>query len=345
MNIITQSQFDETKLNFKQVPQMNDTAQYTILFNYKFQSGEDHALILTDPIKVRGNGISKIDGMYKTHDNKCLDFFLNLDEPDGQLLKTQIIDKIDSKFIHLCGNNNSSVNVGTKVIKKCSYILCHRTYNGNHNFDEYNDNEDDPANMEDDPANMISRFKIQIDTVYQPGHQNDVPKEIKTRVFLPVDKTVPIEDREFKDTPEIVTCLNDLRELFHVDCTVRLVLKINRFWIQKHVNGNQFLQCGITFKCMQIYILNDPKWYTFHQNKPIIIPGIKIAPSIKKYEVEIGSLTKCDALDDESEEEIEVNHEKSIYEFDDDEESEEEIDDQLHLPLKNKPKNDSFHCK
>lgn len=321
MNIVTQSQFDETKLNFKQVPQMNnDGSQYTILFNYKFQSGDDQALILTDPIKVRGKGIPQVDGQWKKFDNECLDFFLNLDETDGQLLKTQVIDKIDNKFKHLCGNENSSVNVGNKVIKKLRYTTCHRKIHNGH----YNEDEDE----DEDDENMISRMKIQLDTVYQPYHQLDIPKEIKTRVFLPIDKNVPINDREFKETPEVVTCLDDVRQLFHYDCTVRLVLKVNRFWIKKTMDDyNKIRQCGITLKCMQIYIVDDPQWFQFHQDKPIIMPGLKIATTtntknyLPKYDNKV-LIEESDFEVEESEldEEIPINPEKSIYEFSDDDE-------------------------
>lgn len=279
MNIVTQSQFDETKLSFKQVPQMNNNnfPQHTILFSYKFQSTEDQALILTDPLKVRGKGIPKVDGQWKKHDNDCLDFFLNLDEADGQLLKTQLVDKIDSKFKHLCGNDNSSVNVGDKAVKKLKFVTCNRKFYVN------NDDDDDVVTP---VLPTVDRVKIQLDTVYNPNKSHNVPKEIKTRVFLPVDKTVPIEDREFKSEPEVITCLNDLRKLFHFGCTVRFVLKINKFWIQKQLCSEYKIRpCGIIFKCMQIYVLNDPDWFKFkfNQNKPINIHELT---NIKKYETD-----------------------------------------------------------
>jgi hypothetical protein len=330
MNIVPQSQFDETKLNFKYVSYLNhqDSPQYTILFNYKFPNGEeDQALILTDPIKVRGKGIPVVDGQWKINDNQCLDFFLNLDEQDGQLLKMQLIDKIDNKFQYLNGNANSNVKVGDKEVKKLRYTQCHRQiHDGN-----YIEGDDD----EEDPTHMISRVKLQIDTVFDSHQTIDIPKKIKTTVFLPIDKTVQMKDIEFKSEPEVINCLDDLRQLFHFGCTVRMVLKVNRFWIQKAIthHDGHWRQCGITLKCMQIYVLHDPQWFQFNQNKPILMPGIKIA--VKKPEPEDNDKVlleesdddKCecgdDEYDDDETEAPKYNPEKSIYEFDDEDEEEE----------------------
>lgn len=298
MNIVPQSQFDETKLNFKQVPQMNnESAQYTLLFNYKFQPETDHALLLTDPLKVRGKCIPKIDGMWKKKDNECLYCYLNLDEPDGQLLRTQVIDKIDNKFAYLCGDSSSFVNVGDKVIKKLHYMqyLKEVLPPGFENEDSDDDGNNDEKKEQTNP---IYRIKIQFDTEYQT-HHSDTPKKIKTRVFLPVDKSVPINDREFNSEPEVVTCLDDLRQLFHLDCTVRLVLKINRFWIQKAPNDLNMKRCGLTIKCMQIYVLDDPQWFKFTQDKPIIMPGLKIAKTTKKYEPEDDDKVLIEESDDD----------------------------------------------
>lgn len=233
MNIIPQNQFDENKLTFKNVSQDSHSTQYTKFFEYQFQNEKTSALILTDPIKIKGKCIPTVDDLWQKCDNDCLYFYLNLNDPDGQLLSTQVIDKIDQKFNHLCGDNNSNIIIDYKQIKKLRYVKCHRTYGM---ADEMN--EDVFSNSE-----TLNRVKIQLDTEYNQYADKNDPKVIRTRVFLPVDKTVSIADREFNSDPELITCLDDLRKIFHTNCTVRFVLKVNRFWIQKQLDSHNFRQC------------------------------------------------------------------------------------------------------
>lgn len=333
MNIIPQNQFDPAKLNLKIVPHVinSHNSQYILFFNYDFLNGSDNALILTDPIKVQMKGLETTNQFYPT-DNHCLKFFLNLDGEDGKKLKSDFIDKLDSKFEYLNGQQKLEVGDG-KYAQKCQYQKCNKTVNLN----QYDDSDEDENKNN---YHIQNRIKLELDTHYNPTAHIDEPKLIKTTVFLPVNKHAKIEDREFKSESEIITCLDDLRNLYHVGCTVRFVIKISKLWIQKSIDPDIYKRrCGISLKVMQMYILDDPHWNQFDQNKPIIFEGLKIA---KKTLVEkIEDTNDTEIMDDDyvgehikiklnpqlenSESDSEVDYksvkpEKSVFELDSDSE-------------------------
>jgi hypothetical protein len=104
------------------------------------------------------------------------------------------------------------------------------------------------------------RLKIRLDTFY---NENKVEiKKIKTAIFIPIDKTKPISERIFKSTPEKITCLDDVRELFEFGCTVQLTLQVSKLWsIKTQLSHDKRPRvCGNVVKCLQIFVLDNPKW-------------------------------------------------------------------------------------
>lgn len=141
--------------------------------------------------------------------------------------------------------------------------------------------KDKSIEKENDFPNYL-RFRIRLDTFYNENKEEI--KKIKTAVFIPIDNTKPISEKVFKSTPEKITCLDDVKELFEFGCTVQLTLQVSKLWSRKSGFKDEayMRMCGNIVNCLQIFVLDNPKWNAVQKFTNSIIPivitnGVKVS--------------------------------------------------------------------
>jgi hypothetical protein len=262
MNIISPENFDVSKLEFDH----NETTQelpFDIFFP-EISDDYNSTSFFTDQIRLPFNLIKNIDDKFYPTDGHCLDFWLYLHQEDSTKLRN-MFQGIDQFLSHQIQNNLSTKYI-TKInkktwadvsVKQLKYIDCIRQFADTDYVDDKGDN-----NLKE-YFNKIAgkdRIKIQLDTVFDQTKSKLDPKEIKTSIFLPVNTSVPLESREFSE-PMKINSLDDVRNVCREGCTIRLLLKISKFWAMKNIDGKSKVRnCGLTIKCLQIYVCDDPKW-------------------------------------------------------------------------------------
>lgn len=253
MNIIKAETFNinNFKVNpFSENNKYNENALYTLFPRYIYQNNkEDNCVFLTNPVKMNV-GIQRIGKFFPT-DNNCLFFWLNEDNVQGNKeLFNVVLRQIDNKFnmkINTQGNKDFITKLDNKGVivpmPKVKYYPMVRK----------------KPTPDDNPYPQIYRTKINLDTFYDPGADNNALKKIKTTVFVPVDVAKPVKERIFKSKPEPINCLDDLRKLCCWGSTVQLTLQVNKVWVQK-ASQNGERMCGVSLKCLQIFVLDNPNW-------------------------------------------------------------------------------------
>lgn len=247
MNIIKDEDFNVNKLAFLPCKELKEHyTRYIFLPQYDYGNGKNSCIFLTSPIKIRYGGIPKIDE-HRLTDNNCLFFWLNLDQCEGgkDLRDTVFrpIDKLADKKINKEGNKDfivRQVETGEKIpLKKLRYFPVIKISNPDYKI-------------------VYERVKVNLDIPFIEGIDLNAPRKIKTAVFLPVDMTKPVNERVFKKKPEVITCLDDIRKIFYRGCLVQFTLQINKMWVHKKTLSKGERECGITIKCLQMFILDIP---------------------------------------------------------------------------------------
>ena len=63
-----------------------------------------------------------------------------------------------------------------------------------------------------------------------------------------------------KDELETISSLEDIKKYFMWNCTAQFVLEFGTLWmIPKKVDGDHYIECGITINCLQIYVSSSPQ--------------------------------------------------------------------------------------
>ena len=290
MNIVKASDFDITKfsiLNQKNghYAQNQVYPQYVLYPKYEYQfSGSSDCLILSDPVTITKGGIIQKNPFNPT-DKDCMRLNINADCPGMQELVSKVFEPIDNlmkaetqkpnKFQFMV---NTALNKQTQL-KDLQYTPILR--------DVPNKDDDD---IYQEPTKKKVKIKINNKVSHLNGHDNLPQIGILTRVFVPENKFAPIQDRAFKNTPEVINNLDTLRELVPWMSTVRLLLKVQKFWVQKTLGNNlgttkKTRICGIMLTCEQIYVLDNPIWkqqLKFNPDKAITGLGLNIAAPVAK---------------------------------------------------------------
>lgn len=284
MNIIKVDQFDVTKFA---IPQFVENSAYMLHMSfptYKYSENNiDKCVILTEPIKMVTGGILQKNTNYRQTDNACLriimhtnthagaeHFKINVCEPIDDFVRSKIkenkiqIKKSDDKIIPLQNLNYKP------LVKKCyNDGLQYKNNEGEYLYDKNNHGK-----------YIIEKVSIKINTI-ESNLIDPTTKQpyfnILTRVFIPENTSVPINERKFKTTPEVINCLDDLRQHLTWNSTVRFVIRVQKFWSLKQ---REHRSCGISLVCEQIYVIDNPSWkiaLKFDVNKIPLGLGLMVA--------------------------------------------------------------------
>ena len=317
MNIIKASDFDINKYSLVVMPTDNNSPQHVFLPMYNYATTNNgianndkisRLLFLTKPMNVN-NGIERISQFHPT-DNDCLYFWINENYEHGgnQELFERVIDPIDNLHkakINTQGNKDFIIKINDKGVAVPLAKLRYDTIV-----------KSKPMGNEDDdykPQPVVKRIKVRLDTFYEPDINHNTPRKIKTAVFIPVDTSVPVNQRVFKSHPEPINCLDDVRKLFSWGCTAQYTLQVSKFWAQKAL-GNGQKMCGNIVKCLQIFVLDNPAWnkkIQFTNNTVPIGLGLKVAVVGQAQVPNVYAKKACakyEESDSESEDEEEVEN-------------------------------------
>jgi hypothetical protein len=296
MNIIKPENFDISKFELVKGEEKSNAPQYVWFPKHK----KNNVYILTNKIKITNKAISVGDGYHQVNDDACLKFNLYLNDVGGLELKTKVYNVIDKHFgVQLKNNaqNKLILDKWGEPIKKLDYTNCDNSI-------IYDD---------DNEIHYGNACKIKLKICTKIDKETGI-KKISTQVYMPIDINKPIDDREFSE-PINIKCLDDVRQHYHTDCTVRFLLNINKFWVQKNTGPDGKHMCGFTTECVKMFILDDPLWFKWDQKKPIIGFGIKIASNLLQNNN--AETTEENDSDDDNEDDIEeLNSDDEIYNID-----------------------------
>ncbi len=73
-------------------------------------------------------------------------------------------------------------------------------------------------------------------------------------IFLPKNTDISIEQRKFSSDSIKVNNIEQIKKIFNKESTIRLTLKIG-VWYNKNINMG-----GFDIRCLQIFVLDNPKW-------------------------------------------------------------------------------------
>jgi len=299
INIIKPENFDISKFELVKGEEKLNAPQYVWFPKHK----KNNVFILTNKIKISNKAISASDGKFTLTDDDCLKFHLYLNDVGGLELKTKVYDVIDKHFGVQLKNNAQTkliLDKGGNPIKKLNYKKCDNSV--------IHDGDSDT----DDVIHHSDGCKIKLKLCTKIDKETDI-KKISTQVYIPVDINKLIGDREFGE-PVNIDCLEDVRQHYHTDCTVRFLLNINKFWVQKTGHGGKYM-CGFTTECLKMFILDDPLWFKWDQKKPIIGFGIKIASKLLQNN-NVDMKDKNDSDDDNEDDAVELNSDDEIDDID-----------------------------
>lgn len=233
MNIIKANDFIIDNLFLGETIDVSDE-QYHVKLLYKYNDQNIGSLrILTNPIKI--NGKKSILPESGIHINFSSDtkFKIYLEKSEGGVhLKNKVIKPIDTYFENKMNKQNN-----LNFVK-------------HPNHDTFLKNLKYRATISSVGAdnNIGTRILYKLD-------ENNKIVDIYTKIFLPVDMNVSLDERVFKPVSENVKTLDDFKKLVLLGCTVMFTLEIDKLYIQKYtVAGKR--ECGITTKCLQIYVMD-----------------------------------------------------------------------------------------
>ena len=225
-----------------------------------------------------GSGIPNIHEKYRPSTNHCLYFWLVLNKcVNSTELFEKIMAPIDRTCIKKINDDRNKWGFVKKRTNNADIFFCDLNYIQMVKSFEYKKNVD-------------IRIKIKLDTFVNPYVSNDCEKTIYTTIFLPTESTKlkPENEKVFKNIPEKINNLNKFKKLFHYGCTCRFTLNIEKFWINTKMSDDLKYNCGITIKCTQIFILDDPLWY-----KPVYVPfclRITVEKDSEEYDGKYGKI-------------------------------------------------------
>jgi hypothetical protein len=322
---------DNYKLGAILVTKDNQKATQDNAFpRYVYEDGnEERCIVITDTISMDRGGIPKIDDNWRPTDNHCLYFWLpwlKNDAGSNQLFENVIkpIDDKNNEEINVKHNKDKFVyKIGegkTKVgIKKLKYRSLISEIDPSKNGNDEDDSDDEKKSSKGgDNEGKYKRIKVKFSLNYNKDAKKDDPKEIKTTVFI------NNEDGNCKEYPETITCLQDIRNLFTWKCKVKFALEFNKFWIMR-TEEDGVRKCGITVKCLQMYITERSKSSLSASLNLNIFGFGKLKNAIKSSE---GSKKKVEEVSEEESEEkkLDKKNKKEVSDSDSDSDSDSESD-------------------
>jgi hypothetical protein len=243
-------------------------AQYSLFprFKYKRDKNDKNAkadqgercIVITEEIHMEKGGLPRIDEKWRKTDNDCLYFWLPLldSDPGAVDLRTNFLtplDEYNNQKINVEGNKDYAVTLTNDKkrtpIKKLKYVNCVKLFDPNSN------NEDNEAAHGSDDNTPYYRVKVRLATVFDKNQPKDESKKIKTQVVTCDANGDPNE------TPEPISCLEDMRKLFVWKCKVRFAIEVNKFWAAKAIDSDLGARkCSVTLKCIQMFIIERPEF-------------------------------------------------------------------------------------
>lgn len=220
MSIIKENDFNIKNISLGKAYLSYDNARWEIPLNYD----NNPVRICTNPIKLLNN---IKNNKIKIITNKGLDF-------DNTNLKNKVLKPIDTFFVDQINKKKSTdflKNTNGVPITKALYI---EKLQGN----------DIKVNIVVKKKYVTNNDVINVENI-----------DILTKIFLPVDMSVPTENRMFKPNPEQIQTLEKFESTLIGGCTVIFILEIDKLIIQKFVTGN-VRHCFLTINCLQAYILD-----------------------------------------------------------------------------------------
>jgi hypothetical protein len=206
--------------------------------------------------------------IYTPTDKDCTKIWIHTNSDIGATnLKTKVCDPIDNFVLNNIANNQILINKKGNILplQKLKYFLMVKNQTAGY---ENKENEKKRISIK-----INSKNSLTVDPVTKQPML-----DIFTKVFIPENVLVPVNERKFKTTPEKIECLDDLRKHVSWNSTVRFVLRVQKFWAQKQLSESR--SCGIVLICEQIYIIDNPSWGSalkFNINKIPHGMGIAIA--------------------------------------------------------------------
>merc|ERR1712070_1144854 len=330
----TTDQFDINRLKTRVVedknadmPQMNSYPKYIYADNFdpkniKNMDG-DNLVIISGPIKMTKGGIPSLDGKWRNVDKDRMYFWLPNDESQEECVKFfNVLKSIDDFYDEEINVNGNKKGVLYKSVKGKDKPIKDLTYTRSVRLSPKIDNDDDDDDENANKRLPYERVKIRFSTRYDENLSKDDTADINTLLFL--------KDNE---SPENCTTVTDFDKEFTYNCTAQFAIALQKIWVQKSADK----KCSITYKCVQMSILEKPKVKQNIQDqfKSNIFANIinksqskekPVEKVFKKSESEDENKNEDDEEDDENPElpKVEV---KKVDENDDEETDDDDDDD------------------
>merc|ERR1712070_484732 len=260
-------------------------------------------------------GIPSLDGKWRNVDKDRMYFWLPNDESQEECVKFfNVLKSIDDFYDEEINVNGNKKGVLYKSVKGKDKPIKDLTYTRSVRLSPKIDNDDDDDDENANKRLPYERVKIRFSTRYDENLSKDDTADINTLLFL--------KDNE---SPE--------------NCTAQFAIALQKIWVQKSADK----KCSITYKCVQMSILEKPKVKQNIQDqfKSNIFANIinksqskekPVEKVFKKSESEDENKNEDDEEDDENPELPKVEVKKVDDDDDEDDEEEEEEEDEAPPP-------------
>jgi len=235
-------------------------SQHKLFPQYEYADGTvTTPVIISGSIKLKG-GIPQTDpsSQYNKTDNDCFYFLLYKDEDDPRNVELfNVMEQIDAFYIDEINEKKNTNGVICQYVAKNESTpfdkeLVYGTTDENAFLVKHTDKDEKDKSGKIINTKKISKMKIKIATKYEAKLTKDMPREVRTEVYLKDPATGGP-----KSEAEPVKTLDDLRRILVFGTTVKFALAFTKFWITK--KGKNKEGCGFGLTCNMVYIEEQSK--------------------------------------------------------------------------------------